>query len=66
MSELEIITGNYQLVYYVAEKCGHHRDTDVSKNLRFARYYFNILKVCITDFCLSKCDELDFMLLFKS
>ena len=24
---VEIITGNYQLVYYVAEKCGNYRDT---------------------------------------
>ena len=28
----EIITGNYQLVYYVAEKCGNYRDTGLSKN----------------------------------
>ena len=28
---VEIITGNYQLVYYVAEKCGNYRDTGVSK-----------------------------------
>ena len=29
---VEIITGNYELVYYVAEKCGNYRDTGVSKN----------------------------------
>ena len=28
----EIITGNYQLVYYVTEKCVNFRDTGVSKN----------------------------------
>jgi hypothetical protein len=31
---VEIITGNYQLVYYVAEKCVNYRDTDVSKNMQ--------------------------------
>ena len=30
---VEIITGNHQLVYYVAEKCGNYRDTGVSKNI---------------------------------
>ena len=29
---VEIITGNYQLVYYVVEKCGNYRNTGVSKN----------------------------------
>ena len=28
---VEIITGNYQLVYYVVEKCGNYRATGVSK-----------------------------------
>ena len=28
----EIITGNYQLVYYVTQKCVNYRDTDVYKN----------------------------------
>ena len=28
---VEIITGNYQLVHYVAEKCENYRDTGVSK-----------------------------------
>ena len=32
---VEIITGNYQLVYYVAEKCGNYRDTGVSKKVFF-------------------------------
>jgi hypothetical protein len=26
------MTRNYQLVYYVAQKCGNYRDTGVSKN----------------------------------
>ena len=30
---VEIITGNYELVHYVAEKCENYRDTDVSKKL---------------------------------
>ena len=29
--DVEIITGNYQLVYYVAEKCGNYRDTGIFK-----------------------------------
>ena len=29
---VEIITGNYQLVYIVAEKCGNYRDTGYPKN----------------------------------
>ena len=28
---VQIITGNYQLVYYVAEKCGNNRDTGYPK-----------------------------------
>ena len=28
----EIISKNYDLVYYVAQKCGNYRDTSVSKN----------------------------------
>ena len=27
------MTRNYQLVYYVAEKCGNYRDTGVSKKM---------------------------------
>ena len=30
---VKITTGKYQLVYYVAKKCGNYRDTDVSKNM---------------------------------
>ena len=29
----EIITGNYDLVYYVAHKCVNHRDTGEFKNI---------------------------------
>ena len=29
----EIITGNYDQVYYVAQKCVNYRDTAVSKNI---------------------------------
>ena len=29
---VEIITGNYQVVYYVAQKWVNYRDTGVSKN----------------------------------
>ena len=28
----EIMIGNYQLVYYVVQKCVNYRDTGVSKN----------------------------------
>ena len=31
----EIMTRNYDLVYYVAEKYGNYRDTAVSKNIVF-------------------------------
>ena len=31
-SSEEIITQNYQLVYYIAQKCVNYRDTAVSKN----------------------------------
>ena len=30
----EIITGNYQMVYYVALKCVNYRDTGVSRNVQ--------------------------------
>ena len=30
----EIMRRNYQLVYYVVEKCGNYRDTGVSKNVK--------------------------------
>ena len=29
----EIISKNYDLVYYVAQKCGNYRDTGVSNNI---------------------------------
>ena len=32
---VEIIAGNYQLVYYVAQKCVNYRDTGVSKKNMF-------------------------------
>ena len=42
---VKIITGNYQLVYYVAEKCVNYRDTGVSNKLCFHQvvYVSNIV-----------------------
>ena len=45
---VDIITGTYELVYYVAEKCGNYRDTGVSKNLFIAPQLITIImKYCI-------------------
>ena len=47
----EIITGNYELVYYVAQKCVNYRDTAVSKNtkrkLEKFRSYFTMFELVL-------------------
>ena len=43
---VEIITGNYELVYYDAEKCGNYRDTCISKNIV---YFFSLNTFLLTE-----------------
>ena len=48
----EIITGNYELVFYVAQKCVNYRDTGVSKKEYVSLY--NICTLCsLTGYILS-------------